>query len=96
MAGHTNEALAVGPLKIQNCVFWQREVAKGKHVDQRVWDGIDAETPKEITDMVFHLKLAKMYNHYTGSNITHKDVEDWGFLEMAIIMYSFDVLTVAK
>jgi hypothetical protein len=29
--------------------------------------------------------MAKAYNSYTGSSITHKEVDDWGFMESLII-----------
>ncbi len=46
--------------------------------------------------MVFYMQLAKIYNHHTGGNVTHQDVEDWGFLEMSYIIGAFDLLAVAK
>lgn len=36
--------------------------------------------------------LAKAYNHYTGANITHRDVESWGILEETAIISSMSIL----
>ena len=46
--------------------------------------------------MVFNMQMAKLYNHHTGANITHHDVEEWGFMEMTYILNAFDLLAAAK
>lgn len=39
-----------------------------------------------------NMTLAKAYNHITGANITHKDVEKWGIIETAVVNYALNML----
>ena len=41
--------------------------------------------PNEVNRMVESISIAKAYNNATGATITHKDVNDFGFIEFATI-----------
>jgi hypothetical protein len=36
--------------------------------------------------------LARIYNNATGASITHKDIEQWGFLETQEIEHAIEFL----
>lgn len=42
------------------------------------------------------LQLAIVYNRFTGSNVTHRDVEQWGIIETAKIHHAMDFLSRKK
>lgn len=40
--------------------------------------------------------FVRMYNNFTGSSVTHRDVENWGFLEVETIVHAIDLLSGGK
>lgn len=36
--------------------------------------------------------MARVYNHITGANITHRDVADWGYTEETLVMLAINEL----
>jgi len=34
------------------------------------------------------LIMARVYNEMTGASVTHKEIEEWGFMEMAEVEYA--------
>lgn len=42
--------------------------------------------------MMENIAVARIYNEVTGANITHRDVQQWGFMESEIVMIAIDLL----
>jgi hypothetical protein len=38
------------------------------------------------------LLLAKRYNNITGSSVTHRDIEEWGFLEFSAVELAMEII----
>jgi len=46
--------------------------------------------------MMDSLQLARVYNNFTGANVTHRNVEQWGIMETARIHYAMDFMSRKK
>ena len=46
--------------------------------------------PQKIKRKMEAMALAKKYNNITGSTITHKDIDEWGYLEVAEIEHAIN------
>lgn len=50
------------------------------------------KTIPELGIIARDMRLAKVYNHMTGANISHWDVQNLGFLEEQILLLAIDYL----
>ena len=53
---------------------------------------MDDAIPLSIRRKMDSMLLAKWYNQTTGSSITHRDVEQWGFVEAAELQYALSFI----
>ena len=42
-------------------------------------------------DALSSMQIAAVYNRCVGSNISHRDVEDWGIIEEAAILIALEM-----
>lgn len=65
--------------------FWRRQKEKGiesKKSLENALNGLDKGTKSTMDCM----RIAAIYNRTVGSNLTHKDVDEWGMIEETEIM----------
>lgn len=67
--------------------FWKRQRdEKGRKVDPDIFSNAEAELEPELLEVVYAMRIAKIYNHHTGANITHFDVQNWGWRDQTLIL----------
>ena len=76
--------------------FWQRQRDKGRKVDTDIFTGAESELNPELKDVVECMRIAKIYNHFTGANLSHFDVMKWGWRDEVLIINAMNYLAKVK